>query len=154
MIMHWYHVLPIVAIETAIVDPVDTNAWEPKAWGTAGLTASGEFLADFSADFIAAGVEIDDLIYITNSNLNVRAATTVLAVNDTYLLGIPQTGIPDLTDCIYKVGKKQQHTLNTLEAIITARGLASHFQLYGTLWTSAPFNAFRRNQYGDVYCIF
>ena len=155
MIKNWPNIKPIIGANTAITELIDADAWDPKAWSVAGYSAGGLDLSDDSANFIVAGVLPGDKLYIMDTTpSHTKSSLTVVTVHSTTVIETSPPGPIAGTAILYKVGKKQQHTLTTIASIIDARGIDAYSILYATLWTPADFTKFGRDQFGDVYCIF
>jgi hypothetical protein len=48
---------------------------------------------------------------------------------------------------------REQHTLDTLAAIVDERHLHAYALHWATLWTQVPFVDFNDDETGDIYCI-
>jgi hypothetical protein len=126
--------------------------WQPKAWGVTGLVNFGTpFLEDQNSHFEDDNVQIGDIVYIVDAQNPFTLVSTVLVV-----LGqneIVMNNNPPVTtnNVVYKIGMKAPHTLQTLQQIISLRGIASNTAHWSTVWTAAPFVDFRHDELGDIY---
>lgn len=145
---------PFPGARVKVTIPMDPDAFQPKDWGVQGTVnkVMGS-LVDPTAHFISNGVIADDPIFFCSSTEGESYGDTVaFIVNETELAvwAIPPQ---DMTNVVWKVGEAALHTLHTLGLIIGERGLHSQGILWGSLWTQAHRNDFRRDEKGDVYCI-
>lgn len=149
---------PFPGARTVFRAPFEVQDYGPKLWRlNAFYDHILQEIQDGSATFITSGVVSGDPIYITDSFQGFRGGTLVdevIAEDVISLDFLPQENpTVDLAQVHYKVGEAYTHTLNTLAAIIVARGLLQYTIKSASLWTDGQEQLFFNDERGDIYVI-